>query len=46
MIKCKKCEHHSDYTGKPCVICGSEIEIDENDIEEAKKLLAEMLEEL
>ena len=45
MIKCKKCEHHSDYTGKPCVICGSEIEIDENDIEEAKKLLERALKE-
>lgn len=33
MIKCKNCEYQSDYTGRPCPICGAKYVITKEDIE-------------
>lgn len=40
MIKCKNCEYQSDYTGRPCPICGAKIEIRKEDMDRAKRELA------
>ena len=40
MIKCKNCEYVSDYTGRPCPICGSKSVISAEDMETAKRELA------
>lgn len=33
MIKCKNCEYQSDYTGRPCPICGAKSVITKEDVE-------------
>ncbi len=47
MIKCKNCEYQSDYTGRPCPICGAKSVISKEDIEvtsrELKVALAERM---
>ena len=45
LIKCKRCEHKSDYNGKPCAICGSPLVIDDIDIEETRAELERALKE-
>lgn len=40
MIKCKNCEYTSDYTGRPCPICGAKYVISEEDVKLAKYELA------
>ena len=40
MIKCKNCEYVSDYTGRPCPICGAKNVISESDIELSRRELA------
>ena len=40
MIKCKNCEYVSDYTGRPCPICGAKSVISESDIELSRRELA------
>ncbi len=40
MIKCKNCEYTSDYTGRPCPICGAKSVISPEDVELTKRELA------
>ena len=40
MIKCKNCEYQSDYTGRPCPICGAKSVISKDDIDVTKRELA------
>lgn len=40
MIKCKNCEYQSDYTGRPCPICGAKSEISKEDLDFTKRELA------
>lgn len=40
MIKCKNCEYQSDYTGRPCPICGAKYVIAKEDIDLTARELA------
>lgn len=40
MIKCKNCEYQSDYTGKPCPICGAKSVISKEDMTATARELA------
>ena len=45
MIKCKKCGYENEYTGKPCLVCGSDITPDESDAEITRRELERALKE-
>ena len=40
MIRCKNCEYQSDYTARPCPICGAKQVISSDDIELTRRELA------
>lgn len=40
MIKCKNCEYQSDYTGRPCPICGAKSVISKEDMDTTARELA------
>lgn len=40
MIKCKNCEYQSDYTGRPCPICGAKPTITKEDMDITARELA------